>query len=213
MFTGLVEEIGKIKAISNLGGGKKITVSAKKIMDDLKIDDSVAINGACQTVVKLGLNEFDVVAVEETLRKTTLGKLKTGDEINLERAMKISDRLGGHIVQGHVDTTATVLSIEKENTGVLYWFSLPSEFSKYLVNSGSICINGVSLTTARVEQSKFCVAVIPHTVSVTTFKHLNNGSIVNLEFDILGKYIEKMMHTSQPKKNSALDIYIDQPEY
>ncbi len=213
MFTGLVEEIGKIKAISNLGGGKKISVSTKKIIEELKIDDSVSINGACQTVIKVGINEFDVIAVEETLRKTTLGKLKTGDEVNLERALRLSDRLGGHIVQGHVDTTGKVQSIEKENTGILYWFSFPAEFGKYLVNTGSICINGVSLTTSRVERARFCVAVIPHTVSVTTFKNLSNGSEVNLEFDILGKYIEKMLTVNHSAKKSALDIYIDQPEY
>ena len=109
--------------------------------------------------------------------------------------------------------TIKILSIEKENTGILYWFSFPQEFAKYLVNTGSICINGVSLTTARVEQSRFCVAVIPHTVSITTFKNLSNGSVVNLEFDILGKYIERMMQYSPTQKKSALDIYIDQPEF
>ncbi len=213
MFTGLIEEIGIIKSIGNLGGGRKITVSASKIMDDLKIDDSVSINGACQTVIKVNSKEFEVIAVEETLRKTTLGSLKSGDEVNLERAMKVSDRLGGHIVQGHVDTVGKVLSIKKENTGILYRFSFPSDFAKYLVNTGSICINGISLTTAKVESNSFDVALIPHTISVTTFKNLKQGSEVNLEFDILGKYIEKMLNHNKNSRKSNLDIYIDQPEY
>lgn len=213
MFTGLIEEIGVIKSIANLGGGRKISVSASKIIDDLKIDDSVAINGACQTVVKVSSNSFEVIAIEETIRKTTLGKLKNGDEVNLERAIKVSDRLGGHIVQGHVDTIGRIISIKKENTGILYWIDFPHEFSKYLVNTGSICINGISLTTAKVESKSFCVALIPHTVSVTTFKNLKQGSEVNLEFDILGKYIEKMLNNRQTSHKSNLDIYIDQPEY
>jgi riboflavin synthase len=217
MFTGLIEEVGKIKSIRPEGGGFRISVSAKKITQDLKIDDSVAINGVCQTVVTSDNYSFEVVAVEETLRKTAFNNLHAGDSVNLERAMRLSDRLGGHIVQGHVDCTGKINSIQKERTGVNVWISYPPDFDKYLVNTGSICINGVSLTTARVEKGKFMVAVIPHTWENTTFKEAKTGNTVNLEFDILGKYIEKLITEGQKNKDigdkSGLERFIDQPEY
>ena len=192
MFTGLIEEIGTVKAIRPIGRGKRITVTADKIMDDLKVDDSVALNGVCQTVVGLTGNTFDVEAVEETLRKTTLGKLINGQKINLERAAKLGDRMGGHLVQGHVDCTGHVLSIIPESTGKLLWISFPTQLRKYIVPVGSICIDGVSLTVAKVDADKFMVAVIPHTWELTMFKDLKTGSEVNLEFDIIGKYVENM---------------------
>ena len=215
MFTGLIEEIGIIKSISNLGGARKITVSASKILNDLKIDDSVAINGACQTVIKVNSKEFEVIAVEETIRKTTLGSLKSSDEVNLERAMKVSDRLGGHIVQGHVDTTGNVKSIEKQLTGILVWVEFPIQFARYAVQHGSICINGVSLTIARLSKGMATISVIPHTWDVTTLSELKNGAEVNLEFDIIGKYIENFMNykNEKPAESSALSKYITQPEW
>lgn len=215
MFTGLIEEIGKIKGIHSLGGGKRISVSASKIMDDLKIDDSVSINGACQTVVSLGSDYFEVEAVEETLAKTTLGALRNGAKVNLERAAKVGDRLGGHIVQGHIDTTGVVKSIEKQLTGIHLWIDFPIEFSKYAVQHGSICIDGVSLTIARLRKNMAMISVIPHTWSVTSLALLNNGSKVNLEFDILGKYIENFMLQRNDKRvgDSSLNQYITQPDW
>ncbi|MFC2131534.1 riboflavin synthase [Bacteroidota bacterium] len=195
MFTGLIEEIGTIKSIRPIGGAKRFTVQAKKIMDDLKIDDSVALNGACQTVVSLTNDSFDVEAVEETIRKTTLGQYTSGKKINLERAAKLGDRMGGHLVQGHVDCVGNVLTIHPEATGKLVWVSFPEQYRKYVVPVGSVCIDGVSLTVAKVEATKLMVAVIPHTWEVTMFKELKAGAQVNLEFDIIGKYVENMTNS------------------
>lgn len=216
MFTGLIEEIGIVKSIRQIGGGKRFAIEAKKIFDDLKIDDSVALNGACQTVVKISGNTFEVEAVEETLRKTTLNKFKAGSKINLERAVRLGDRMGGHIVQGHVDCTGNVLSIIPESTGKLVWISYPEKFRRYIVPVGSICINGVSLTVANVENNKFLVSIIPHTWELTILRDLKNGDEVNLEFDIIGKYVENMVnpHNSVTKNSkSILEQYIDQPDY
>ncbi len=216
MFTGLIEEVGKIESITPMGGGKRIRVKAKKIMDDLKIDDSVAINGVCQTVVSFSDSTFDVDAVEETIRKSTFALMRTGDEVNLERAAKLGDRLGGHIVQGHVDTPGRVISVGATATDRLVWISFPSQFEKYVVNSGSVTINGVSLTTARVDGPKFMVTIIPHTWDVTILRKLKAGDEVNLEFDIIGKYIEKLTlpHIAGGKKSDGgLDKYITQPEW
>ncbi|MEI6091579.1 MAG: riboflavin synthase [bacterium] len=212
MFTGLIEEIGSVKKVKSIGGGIRIQVSASKIMDDLKIDDSVSINGACQTVVSLTDNSFEAEAVEETLLKTTLGKLKTGDMVNLERAALPSSRLGGHFVQGHIDCIGELAKIDKLQTAVNLWFSFPKEFSELIVPTGSICINGVSLTSARVENNQFMVAIIPHTYKSTNLIDLNVGGKVNLEFDIIGKYVVKMLNASNTtKKTSSLDKYITQP--
>ncbi len=217
MFTGLVEEQGKIKSIRPDGGGFRISVSSKIVTEEIKIDDSVAINGVCQTVVACSPVSFEVVAVEETLRKTTFRKLRAGDTVNLERALKLNARLGGHIVQGHIDCIGKVYSIQKERTAVNVWISFPQKFAKYLVNSGSICVDGISLTSARVEQDRFMLAIIPHTWENTTFNNLKAGDSVNLEFDILGKYIENMIAEKQnivsENRKSSLDRFIEQPEY
>lgn len=216
MFTGLIEEIGAIRSVAPLGYGRRITVEAKKIIDGLKIDDSVSINGVCQTVVSISGYLFTVEAVEETLSKTTLGALKSNSRVNLERALTLSTRLGGHLVQGHVDTTGVVHLIEKLSAGTNIWFSYDISFDKYLVPTGSICIDGVSLTTARVEQGRFMVSLIPHTLKSSTLSELKHGSKVNLEFDIIGKYIEKLLNSNNSgtvidKKNSILNNFISQP--
>ncbi len=214
MFTGLIEEVGKIVSIRNIGGGRSIVFNASKILDDLNIDDSVSINGVCQTVVSIAGAHIEVEAVEETLRKSTMGSFRPGQQINLERAVRPADRLGGHFVQGHVDCKGKVSSIHPEQTGILLWIEYPPEFGKYLVNSGSICINGVSLTSARVEKGRFMCSIIPHTWKVTTLAELKPGTEVNLEFDVLGKYVEKLL-TSRNKEpgNNILSQFIDQPDY
>ncbi len=217
MFTGIIEEIGKIKALKPISGSIRITVDAKTVTKDMKIDDSVSLNGACQTVIHKSNTEFTVEAVEETLKKTTLGKFKTGKMINLERAMILGDRLGGHLVQGHVDCIGRVQTIQNEGTGKLLWIEFPHEFSKYVVPIGSICIDGVSLTVAKKENHRFMVSIIPHTWKMTTFNELRVGSEVNLEFDIIGKYIESLTETyfnnnKSSKEKSYLEQYIDQPD-
>lgn len=197
MFTGLIEEIGEIYNISSIGGGYNISVKSNYIINDLAIDDSVSINGACQTVIQVKNNLFQVEAVEETLRKTTLGGFRNGKKVNLERALTLNKRLGGHIVLGHVDCVGTVQSIQPERTGILIKIKYPKEFSKYVISSGSICMDGVSLTTARTDNDWFLVSIIPHTWNKTTLNLLKTGDQVNLEFDVLGKYIEKLINNRQ----------------
>lgn len=217
MFTGLVEEIGTVERISPMGGGKRIAVKAQKVLEDAEIDDSIAINGVCQTVTSRSAASFEVVAVEETVRKTAFRTMKPGDRVNLERALRLSDRLGGHIVQGHVDCVGKIMSVAPEGAGTLYKVSFPAEFSKYVVPVGSICVDGVSLTAARVEGASFTVSVIPHTRDATTLSLRKSGDEVNLEFDILGKYVEKLLESKQsvskqPAKSSVWDSLIDQPK-
>ncbi len=193
MFTGLIEEIGTVRSMRPQGQGFRISISAKTILNDLKIDDSVSINGACQTVVRCDGASFDVEAVEETILKTTLGSLQPGKRVNLERALQLGARLGGHLVQGHVDTRGSVHAIQEQQTSWLLSVNFPTDFARYVVPVGSICINGVSLTTARVEADRLTVAVIPHTWRYTTLNELAVGSSVNLEFDIIGKYVERLL--------------------
>lgn len=194
MFTGLIEEVGTIQNITQLGGGKKIKIKANKVIEDVKIDDSIAVDGCCQTVVVFDKNTFEVVAIEETLRKTTLGSFKVGQKVNLERALRVGDRLGGHYVQGHVDCVGSIKKILKEKTDWLVSIQFPVEFKKYVVNVGSICLNGISLTVAKVENNLLTVAIIPHTFENTNLKNWKVGSKINLEFDILGKYVESILN-------------------
>lgn len=204
MFTGLIEETGRVTAVQTIGNGLRFTIAAEYVMDDLNIDASIAVNGVCQTVVSHNSNTFDVVAVEETLKKTTLGNFRTGKTVNLERAMKLSDRLGGHLVQGHVDTRGTLIRLEAQSTSHLLTIRFPVEYNRYLIPVGSICMDGISLTCARVEHDTFTVAIIPHTWSKTTVHELRVGSEVNLEFDLLGKYIEKMLQSSAEPLSTGL---------
>lgn len=212
MFTGLIEEIGRIANIRSIGTGKRISIYAKKIFDDLKIDDSVAVNGVCQTVVSHGDGIFTVEAVEETINKSNFSNLRNNQEVNLERALRLSDRLGGHLVQGHVDTTGRIVSVNQLAAGKNIWIEFPKEYEKYIIEHGSICIDGVSLTVARLEENRFMVTVIPHTRNVTTIGNMKPGYSVNLEFDLIGKYVEKMTKSGGNKK-SILDSFIDQPDY
>jgi len=193
MFTGLIEEIGIIRSTIKSNGGLKIKVKANKVMTDIKIDDSIAINGCCQTVIKHDRNSFEVIAIEETLRKTNLGELKSDSKVNLERAIQSGNRLGGHIVQGHIDCVGEIIAIKSEGSSKLYSLRFPEEYKKYVINVGSICINGISLTVANLESNSLSVAIIPHTLETTTISNLKVGSKVNLEFDMIGKYIFNMV--------------------
>jgi len=210
MFTGLIEEIGIIKSVAAFGSGRRLSIECSKIIDDLKIDDSVSISGVCQTVVKINGKVFEVEAIRETLDKTKLGNLKAGTKVNLERAMRLGDRFGGHIVQGHTDTTSKINGIHDAGSGIDVWISLPPSFRKYVVPVGSVCIDGVSLTVARVDSTAFMVSIIPHTWKVTTLSGLRSGDLVNIEFDILGKYIESLF-PGQQNRSSILEGLTDQP--
>ena len=189
MFTGLVEEVGEIVEAIDDKGARRITVRGTVVTDGLKIDDSVALDGCCQTVVARQGDTFTVVAVEETLKKTTLGEFTPGRPVNLERALRVGDRLGGHFVQGHVDCVGTVSATETRESSWLYWISYPEEFARLVIPVGSITINGVSLTAAEVDGNRCMVSIIPHTYEVTTFNRLHQGDLVNVEFDMIGKYI------------------------
>lgn len=204
MFTGLVEEIGIVKNIKPLGNGREITISSKEINKELKLGDSINVNGVCQTVEKFDEKSFSVTAVEETLKKTNLGSLKVNDKVNLESSLTMSKKLGGHFVLGHIDTTGIISKIEKLTTSWNLTVNYPKEFSKFLINVGSIAIDGVSLTVAENSETNFSVAIIPHTWDYTIFHTKKTGDSVNLEFDVLGKYVDRILN-SKEKSELTLD--------
>jgi riboflavin synthase len=191
MFTGIIESLGKIEKIVKEKDNVHLTVSSV-FTDELKIDQSVAHNGVCLTVVGIENNEYTVTAIKETLIKTTIGDLKIGEAVNLERGMRMGDRLDGHIVQGHVDETGTCVDIVEDNGSTIFTFEYASVMNNITIEKGSITINGVSLTVVNSKDTKFSVAIIPFTLEHTTFNELKIGSSVNLEFDVIGKYVSKL---------------------
>ena len=191
MFTGIIEEVGTVIASEKSGGSLVISIEAKRTTNDLKINDSVCVNGVCQTVTAKDGSSFTVQAVEETLVKTTLGDLKNRSRVNLELPLRVGDRLGGHFVQGHVDCVGVVASIQKRESSWLITVRIPESFTRYVVQIGSIAIDGVSLTVASVKECDVTVSIIPHTLDNTIFTDYEKGSRVNLELDIIGKYVEK----------------------
>lgn len=203
MFTGIIEALGKVEKIEKEGSNVHFTLSSP-ISDQLKIDQSVAHNGVCLTVVALGEQQHTLTAIQETLDKSNLGHLKLGDEVNLERAMVAGSRLDGHMVQGHVDTTGKCIKVEEVAGSWYYHFRYTPTPEHLLVDKGSICINGVSLTVVKAEGNDFSVAIIPYTYEHTTFKHLQPGDEVNLEFDVIGKYIAKYLAVYGEKAASVL---------
>ena len=192
MFTGIIETLGKVQHLEKDGGNLHITVTSS-ISYELKIDQSVAHNGVCLTVVSLDGNKYTVTAIEETLNKTNLGELKVGDSINLERAMKLGTRLDGHIVQGHVDQTGTCTKIEQKDGSWFFTFSYDSKLHNVTIEKGSITVDGVSLTVVNSEKDKFSVAIIPYTYEHTRFQSYKEGMTVNLEFDVIGKYVARLL--------------------
>jgi riboflavin synthase len=199
MFTGIIEETGRIEKISTERGNLKLRIKASKILDDLKVGDSVNINGACQTVIATDGNSFTVEAVEETLKKTNLGQLKRNDSVNLERALRFSDRLGGHLVSGHVDCVGKIKSIAKSEGSFLYEFELSEKHWAYLVEKGSVAVDGISLTVVEVKKNSFTVAVIPFTLENTTLGTKKTGDLVNIETDLIGKYVERILTSKREK--------------
>lgn len=195
MFTGIVEEIGKIVAVEKSECNVNLTISAE-MTPELKIDQSVSHNGVCLTVVSIEGNMYTVTAVQETLTKTSLGKLKTGDAVNLERGMKLGARLDGHIVQGHVDQTAICKEVKETEGSWLYTFEYDPSVGNLTIEKGSITVNGVSLTVVNSKATEFSVAIIPYTYEHTNFKDLQKGDTVNLEFDVIGKYVKRITELS-----------------
>ena len=198
MFTGLVEEMGTVRARVPGTAGARLVIACGLVRDGLAIGDSVAVNGACLTVVELTDDSFAVDCVEETLRRTSVGDRHAGDPVNLERAMRVGDRLGGHIVQGHVDGTGTVRGITPEGDDVLMSISCPDEVLRYVVEKGSITVDGVSLTVASREADGFTIALIPHTMAATTLGRDAVGRSVNLEADVVAKYVEALVRPHIP---------------
>ena len=198
MFTGIIEEVGTLTDVEPLGSdraGKRLTVEAD-LAPELHVDQSVSINGACQTVVDVDpdASTFAVDSIEETLRKTTFGLLTPGTPVNLERALQAGDRLDGHFVQGHVDATGTITDVEREETDWLYTIRFDPQYAAYLIPVGSVSVDGISLTVARLEDGTLTVAIIPHTYEVTNVSTAwTEGAAVNLEFDLIGKYVARSL--------------------
>ena len=196
MFTGIIEELGVITLIEESRENLNFTIKAN-LTTELKIDQSVAHNGVCLTVVDIKGDEYTVTAINETLSKTTLGELKKGDIINLERGMKLGARLDGHIVQGHVDQTAICTAVVERQGSWEYTFEYDPTFQNITIEKGSITINGVSLTVVNSEKNSFSVAIIPYTFEHTNFKNIQKGTRVNLEFDVIGKYVKRLNELRQ----------------
>lgn len=192
MFTGIIETLAVVKNLEHQKGNLNITIQSE-ISAELKIDQSVAHNGVCLTVVELSENTHTVTAIQETLSKTSLGNLAVGSLINLERCMQMNGRLDGHIVQGHVDQTAECVSVEEKNGSWEYTFRYDSSMGNVTVEKGSICVNGISLTVVNSKDDSFSVAIIPYTYENTNLKEVKAGDVVNLEFDIIGKYVARLM--------------------
>ena len=191
MFTGIIEDLGKVKSIRKKEANVNFQIQST-LTNQLKVDQSISHNGVCLTVTKINSNNYEVTAIEETIKKTNLGNLNIGSVINLERAMKIDQLLDGHIVQGHIDQTGECSQVKTQNGSWIYTFEYDNSKKNITIEKGSIAVNGVSLTVLDSKKSSFSVAIIPHTYKNTNFHKIIKGEIVNLEFDVLGKYIAKM---------------------
>lgn len=204
MFSGIVEEVGRILGTSDSSDGRRMKIGAREILSDVKLGDSISVSGVCLTVTQFTKDSFSVDASFETLRRSKLGSLKNGDKVNLERALKFSDRLGGHIVSGHVDALAKVSAIKKEGFSWVMEFSAPRSLEQFFIEKGSVAIDGISLTIAYLQPSvadefTFAIAAIPHTLDVTTLATLAPGDDVNIEADLIGKYVARWMQSVNPQ--------------
>lgn len=208
MFTGIIEELGTLKSLIIAGNSGHLTVKCRRVLEGTALGDSIAVNGVCLTVVRLGSDEFEADVMPETVMRSSLGSLKPGDVVNLERALALGGRMGGHIVQGHVDGVGTVSQIQKEGIASLFTITAPPHLLRYVVPKGSIAVDGVSLTVAQVREDSFVVSLIPHTGQMTNLSRKKVGDPVNLETDILGRYVEKLLFRSEstPEKASGLTI-------
>lgn len=203
MFTGLIEEVGKVLLLRKGSKSAVLEVGCQKIVNDVKPGDSVSVSGVCLTVTSSDKTSVTFDVSGETLRRSNFKNLKVGDFVNLEGSLRVSDRLGGHVLQGHVDTTTKIVGIKREGTSFLFSFKLPTSYRYLLVEKGSVGIDGISLTIANLFPDRFSVSVIPHTYENTNLQFKKIGDIVNLEFDIIGKYVERMLKYGLFKKNST----------
>ena len=207
MFTGIVEELGSIKTIVHSSRSVKLTVKANKILEDINLGDSIAVSGACLTVVDFTANEFTADVMPETLNRTALANIKSGDFVNLERALSLNTRLGGHIVSGHVDGMGEIISMNKDDNAIIIKIKVNESIAKYVIEKGSVTIDGISLTVVECSNTWFSVSIIPHTASATTLAIKKPGDFVNIENDIIGKYVERLLffqteNSLQNKKNN-----------
>ena len=204
MFTGIIEGLGTIREIRPTGQGKRLGVDADFDLDQTKIGDSISVNGACLTVVMIEGALFKVDMSPETFVRTTFGKAKIGDRVNLERALRLSDRLDGHLVSGHIDGIGTVKLKEKTGNAIIFNIEVPESLSYYMIKKGSVAVDGISLTINNCDHSRFDVSIIPHTAKLTTLSFINAGDFVNIETDMIGKYVERFLRRShdidKPKK-------------
>ncbi|MDD6098447.1 MAG: riboflavin synthase [Oscillospiraceae bacterium] len=206
MFTGIIEETGYVRAVQKGSTASFIKIEAKKIFEDMHIGDSIAVNGVCLTVTGFSGNVFTADVMNETLSRSSLGSLKAGSIVNLERAMAAKGRFGGHIVTGHIDGTGTISEIEKDGIALWYTVTADKKILRYIVEKGSVAIDGISLTVAKVTENSFSVSVIPHTAAQTALSSKGIGDTVNLENDIVGKYVEKLLSAGQPEKSGNSGI-------
>lgn len=203
MFTGIIEEIGTIRRIERGAVGARLTIAAKTVLQGTKLGDSIATNGVCLTVVAMTADSFSADVMAESLRRSSLGALQSGSPVNLERAMPLNGRFGGHIVSGHIDGTGTIASQKREDNAVWVTVNTPAPLLRYIVEKGSIAIDGVSLTVATVDETGFSVSIIPHTGTQTILLDKKPGETVNLECDVIGKYVEKLLAPYSPAEEPA----------
>lgn len=199
MFTGIVEEVGRIKAI----GSGVLQVSASKVLEDVQLGDSIAVNGICLTVTEFSGSSFRADVMPETIRRTSLAELKIGSPVNLERALTLSSRLGGHIVSGHIDGVGRIVSLKDDKNAILMKIAADADILHYIVEKGSVALDGISLTVAAVTDRDFTVSLIPHTRQVTNLSSKGEGSLINIENDVVGKYVEKLLQPRQDARNAG----------
>lgn len=205
MFTGIIEEIGTVRRIQKGRYSAVLTIQASKVLEQTKIGDSIAVNGICLTVTELSEGYFQADVMHETLNRSSLSQITSGSHVNLERAMPADGRFGGHIVAGHVDGVGKILSTRRDDTAVWYMIEAEPPVMRYIVEKGSVTVDGISLTVAQVWENRFSVSVIPHTQEHTVLKERTEGDFVNLETDIIGKYVEKLLQPAkEPRKESKI---------
>lgn len=207
MFTGIVEEVGNVREIRKGQTSSFIEIQAKTVISDVHLGDSIAVNGVCLTVTEFSADSFRADVMNETLNRSSLGSLRSGSHVNLERAMPANGRFGGHIVSGHIDGTGVITDIRRDGISVWYTIGTTAAVMRYIVEKGSVAIDGISLTVAKVTDSSFSVSIIPHTAEQTVLSYKKTGDTVNLENDIIGKYVEKLMNPqNSPKEPNGITM-------
>ncbi|SEN46968.1 riboflavin synthase alpha chain [Peptostreptococcus russellii] len=211
MFTGIVEEVGRVSSIKNSTNSAIFTIEAEKVLEESKIGDSISVNGVCLTVTDISSKSFSADIMHESLKRSSLGELKKGSRVNLERALKLSTRLGGHIVSGHIDGVGKIKSIKKDDNAVWYCIEANEKILKYIIEKGSVAIDGISLTVAEENDKDFSVSVIPHTRAASNLSEKKIGSRVNIENDCIAKYVEKLLYldgdiSKEKSKESNIDM-------